>query len=117
MAGLRSIVLADVKSVQNERTGDREKRVQSARIFVCWVDVVGIATAQVGQSQGFCLSLSVEIPRYVYRSEKYLYFDGALYEVKMLSKAKAPTNLLLNVQALNDEVTKKAVEDWMHENL
>lgn len=117
MARLKSVVLADVQSVQNASTGNRGKRVQSARVYVCWVDVVGISTAQVGQSQGFYLTKSVEIPQFFYRSEKYLYFDGVLYEVKMLSRARAAANVLLNVQKANDETIKKAVEDWMHENL
>lgn len=117
MRGLKRVVLADVESVQNERTGDREKRVQTARVFACWIDLVGVATAQIGQSQGFRLSYSIEVPNYIYRHEKYVYADGELYEVKMLTKAKKPTDVLLNVQILNDEPTKKAVEDWMRENL
>lgn len=35
----------------------------------------------------------------------------------MLTKAKSPANILLNVQSLQDETIKKAVEEWMRENL
>lgn len=115
--GISRIVLADVESVQNEKTGDRSKRVQNARVLACNVDIVGVATAQVGQSQGFSLSHSAEVPKYIYRNEKFVYFNEKLYEVKMLTKAKTPTNILLNVQVFQDESIKKAVEDWMHENL
>lgn len=109
--GISRIILADVESVQNDETGDREKRVQRAKAFACPVDLVGVTTAQIGQSQGFRLSQSIEFPKYIYHDEKFIYFNGNLYEVKMLTKAKSPANVLLNVQALQDETVKKAVED------
>ena len=115
--GISRVVLVDVESVQNEKTGDRGKRVQKARVLACNVDIVGVATAQIGQSQGFSLSHSVEVPKYIYHNEKFVYFNGSLHEVKMLTKAKTTTNILLNVQGLQDETVKKAVEDWMRENL
>ncbi len=115
--GISRIVLVDVESVQNEKTGDREKSVRQARVLACHVDIVGVVTAQVGQSQGFCLTHSVEVPKYIYRNEKFIYFNENLHEVKMLTKAKSPANILLNVQSLQDETIKKAVEEWMRENL
>lgn len=115
--GISRVVLVDVESFQNEKTGDRKKRVQNARVVACRVDIVGVATAQIGQSQGFSLSHSVEVPKYIYRNEKFIYFNASLHEVKMLTKAKTPTNILLNVQVLQDDTVKKAVEDWMRENL
>lgn len=115
--GISRVVLVDVESVQNDKTGDRGKRVQNARVLACRVDLVGVATVQVGQSQGFSLSHSIEVPKYIYRNEKFVYFNASLHEVKMLTKAKTPTNILLNVQGLQDETVKKAVEDWMRENL
>ena len=110
-------VLANVDSVQNEETGDRVKRVVSANRLVCNVDIVGVNTAQVGQIQGFTLAYSVEIMRALYQKEKFVYFDGALYEVKTFGKAKSKMNMLLNVQEAKDPETKTAVEAWLRENL
>ncbi len=109
-------ILADVASVQDEATGDRIKRVIRAKTLIGNVDLVGVNTAQLGQIQGFTLSYSVEIFRVLYKNEKFLYFDGALYEVKTFGKAKEPNKMLLNVQALKDAETQKAIEEWMNEN-
>ena len=113
----KKYILADVKSVQDTETGDRTKVVTSARVLVDTVDLVGVNTAQLGQIQGFTLSYSVEISRALYKNEKFLYFDGALYEVKTLGKARIPTKMLLNVQALKDDETQTAIEVWINENL
>ena len=110
-------VLADVESVQSEETGDRVKRVVRAQALVGLVDVVGVNTAQLGQVQGFTLAYSVQVLRALYKKEKFLYFDGALYEIKTLGKAKSPAYLLLNVQEASDPEIKRAIEEWQDENL
>lgn len=53
----------------------------------------------------------------MYTSEKYLYLDGQLYEVKTIGKARNASDMLLHVQKLNDPEIKKAVEEWQNENL
>lgn len=110
-------VLADVSAVQDKATGDRVKRVTKAKALVNVVDLVGVNTAQMGQVQGFTLSYSVEIRRVFYKNEKFLYFDGRLYEVKTITKAKNPVNMLLNVQALDDPEVSTAIKEWINENL
>lgn len=110
-------VLADVESKQDENTGDRVKRVTSAQSLVGVVDVVGVNTAQLGQVQGFTLAYSVQILRALYKKEKFLYFDGALYEIKTLGKAKSRAHMLLNVQESSDPEIKRAIEEWINENL
>ena len=110
-------VLADVESVQNEDTGDRIKRVVRAKTLVDLIDVVGVNTAQLGQVQGFTLAYSVRILRALYEQEKFVCFDGALYEVKTLGKAKSPAYLLLNVQESSDPEIERAIEEWQSESL
>ena len=111
LTGIKKYILANVESVQNAENGDRTKRVTDA------MELVGIQTAQLVQIQGFTLSFSVEIPRIMYTSEKYLYLDGQLYEVKTIGKARNASDMLLHVQKLNDPEIKKAVEEWQNENL
>jgi len=115
--GIRRIVIMDAESVQNGATGDRVKTVAHASAFAAQVDYVGVNTAQVGQVQGYRLTYSIEIPRVLYKEQKFAYFDGDLYEIKMLTKAKKSIDVLLNVQPLKDGLMKKAAEDWIRENL
>ena len=117
LTGHKRVIITDIESRTANASGDRKKYVTSAKVLVCLVDLVGVNTSQIGQLQGFTLSYSVEVPRIQYENEKYLYFDGAVYEIKTLSKAKLPTNMLLNVQKIGDKETKIAIEEWIHENL
>ena len=107
------MIIADSESVQNPINGDRKKRVTQAKVIVATVELVGINTAQLAQVQGFNLSYSVEVNRVLYGKEKFLYFDGELYEVKTMSKAKSPVDMLLNVQLSNDRSAKAAIEEWI----
>jgi hypothetical protein len=114
ITGKKLYALVNIGSEVDPLTGDRVKMVTSGKKLVDNVELVGVNTAQLGQSQGFNLAYSVEIYRAFYNNEKYLYFDNNLYEIKSLSKAKEPTKMLLNVQKLQDADIKKAVEDWIN---
>lgn len=113
ITGKKICALANIGSVLDPATGDRIKKVTRGLKLVNNVELVGIHTAQLGQQQGFNLTFSVKIYRVFYSSEKYLYFDGNLYEIKSLSKAEAPTKMLLNVQRLDDADTKQVIEEWL----
>ena len=115
ITGNKLYVLANIESVQDPDTGDRTKEVTSAKKLINNAELVGINTAQLGQQQGFNLAFSVKIYRVFYTNEKYLYFDGNLYEIKSLSKADIPTKMLLNVQRLDDADVKAAIERWLNE--
>lgn len=115
ITGKKSIILANIDSTLDPETGDRLKVVKGAKKLVGTVELVGIHTAQLGQSQGFNLSYSVEVRRVQYNNEKYLYFDSCLYEIKSLSKAKSETQMLLNVQRLEDAGIKAAIERWLND--
>lgn len=115
ITGKKMVVLADIKSVLDPNTGDRVKAVEHAKKLVSTVELVGVQTAQLGQSQGFNLAYSVIVNRVHYSNEKYLYFDNTLYEIKSISKAKNPTEMLLNVQRITDGEIKSAVERWINE--
>lgn len=114
ITGKKFFILANVESIVDPDTGDRIKAVASGKKLANDVELVGIQTAQLGQVQGFNLAFSVTVKRIQYENEKYLYFDGDLYEVKSLSKAKEPTQMLLNVQRLDDANIKSAVERWLN---
>lgn len=117
LTGIKRVILADVASVQDKATGDRTKVVSRAKVISKIVELVGVQTAQVGQIQGFNLSFSITVPRIMYDSEKYIYFDDELYDVKTMGKAKLPTEMLLNAQKSGDVEAKKAVEEWINGNL
>nr|DAH53910.1 MAG TPA: hypothetical protein [Caudoviricetes sp.] len=117
ITGKKFFIIADVESVADAMNGDRTKRVKSAKKIIDTVEIVGVQTAQLGQVQGFNLAYSVEIFRVSYAGEKYLYFDGNLYEIKSMGKARFSNKMLLNVQKLDDAEIKAAVEEWMNEHL
>ena len=112
LTGVKRVIIADTESVQNPVTGDRKKRVTRAKAIAATVELVGIHTAQLAQVQGFNLSYSVEVNRVLYGHEKFMYFDGELYEIKTMGKAKSPVDMLLNVQVSNDASAKAAIEEW-----
>ena len=99
----------------DESNGDRVLKVSDCKGLVCFVDLVGIQTQQLGQSQGHKFSYSVEIPRLYYDSEKYCYFNNELYEVQGLGKAKSPSNMLLNVVKSNEQDVFDAIVKWVEE--
>ncbi len=113
LTGIKRVIIADTESVQNPANGDRKKQVTRAKVIAATVELVGIHTAQLAQVQGFNLSYSVEVNRVLYGHEKFMYFDGELYEIKTMSKAKSPVYMLLNVQVSNDQSAKSAIEEWI----
>lgn len=113
LTGKKFTVLANVETVQDNSNGDRVKAVTSARKLASTVELVGIQTAQVGQSQGFNLAYSIEVSRAHYKKEKFLYFDKQLYEIKTTSKAKLKTKMLLNVEQSNDIEALTAIESYL----
>lgn len=113
--GIQNVAIVDVKSVTNIENGDRTKEVTNGKILVLKVDLVGIQTLQLGQTQGFNLSYSIEIPRYLYNNEKYCFMDNQLYEVRSMSKAKSEANMLLNVSTLEDATVSAAILSWIKE--
>lgn len=115
MTGRRLYALVNIDSnTQDDATGDRVKAVVSGKKIVDKVEFVGVNTAQLGQAQGFNFAYSVEIYRIVYKNEKYIYFDGEVYEVKGVGKAKDEAKMLLNVQRLTDAEIKGAIERWIN---
>lgn len=113
ITGKKAVAIVDIDTVKNVETGDRESVVSGGIYGTYTVDLVGVSTAMLGQSQGFNLSYSVILPRINYNGEKYVYFDGNLCEVKTLSKAKKVNEMTLNVQELTDRDKKTAIEEWI----
>lgn len=114
VSGIKYVVIADIESVVDKETGDRYKGVSNGKQLALNVELVGVQTAQLGQAQGVNLSYSVEIPRIQYNNEKYCYFDNQLYEVSSITKAKLPTNMLLNVAKLDDVDIENAIREWLN---
>lgn len=118
LTGPKSVILADIAAgAQDTTTGDRKKQVVRARALAANVELVGVNTAQLGQVQGFKLKYSITVGRVQYSGEKYLYFDGSLYAVATLSKAKSAAEMLLNVEEVNDGAARAAIEEWSNANL
>jgi len=117
ITGNKLYILADIGNVLDTETGDRVKTVVNGKILINNVELVGINTAQYGQSLGFNLSYSISINRINYDNERYLLLEDNLFEVKNISKAKLATKMLLNVEAVDDEEIKTAIEDWKNANI
>lgn len=112
LTGKKLVVLADIDSAVDSATLDKTKVVTNGRKLMCNVDLVGINTAQVGQSQGYNLAYSVEIYRQFYSKELYAFFDDTLFKIKSLSKAKLAVNMLLNVEPFDDDEIATAIKEW-----
>lgn len=112
--GINNVALIDLESSTN-LNGDRIRTVKSGKILALKVDIVGIQTMQLGQSQGIIYSYSVEISKKLYKNEKYCWFAGHLYEIKGFGKAKSEVNMLLNVSKVEDSDLVVAVEKWLEE--
>lgn len=113
LTGKKAVAIVDIDTVKDPDTGDRKSVVSRGIYGTYTVELVGVNTAMLGQSQGFTLSYSVILPRINYNREKYVYFDDKLYEVKTLSKAKKVNEMTLNVQELTDSDKKTAIEEWI----
>lgn len=114
VSGKKLVVIADIESILDKETGDRYKGVTNGKKLALNVELVGVQTAQLGQAQGVNLSYSVEIQRIQYNNEKYCYFDEQLYEISSITKAKLPTNMLLNVEKLDDADIESAIKKWLN---
>ena len=112
--GKKEVAIVDVESVLDIETGDRTKKVTKGTRVVVNVDIAGVYTMQLGQAQGFNLTYSINIPKRYYNKEKYAFFDDQLYTIATITKAKSPTNMLLNVAELEDEETESAIRKWLN---
>lgn len=116
VSGPTRVIIADVGTEADYRF-NRSKDIRSAKCLVLNIDFVGIQTQQLGQTQGYKLSYSIEIPRIHYNAEVYCYFDNEVYEVVSISKAKKSTNMLLNVAKKKDDELAELFKKWIKENL
>lgn len=116
LTGKKAVAIVDIDTVKDTETGDRKDTVTRGVYGTYTVELVGVNTAMLGQSQGFNLSYSVILPRINYDNEKYVYFDGNVYEVKTLSKAKKANEMTLNVQEITDVNKKAVIEEWITNN-
>lgn len=113
LTGKKAVAIVDIDTVKDPDTGDRKSVVSRGIYGTYTVELVGVNTAMLGQSQGFNLSYSVILPRINYNNEKYVYFDGELYEVKTLSKAANVNDMTLNVQKLTDADKAAIIKEWI----
>lgn len=116
ISGEKLVYIFDIdEDSVNADNGDRTLKVANCQGIVGFVDLVGIQTQQLGQSQGHKFNFSVQVPRIYYEFEKYCYFEDQLYEVQGLGKAKTPTDLLLNVSKSNEHNVLEAIIKWLEE--
>lgn len=113
LTGKKAVAVVDIDTVKDTETGDRKDTVTRGIYGTYTVELVGVNTAMLGQSQGFNLSYSVILPRINYNNEKYVYFDDELYEVKTLSKAANANDMTLNVQKLTDADKATVIKEWI----
>lgn len=113
LTGKKAVAIVDIDTVKDTETGDRKDTVTRGIYGTYTVELVGVNTAMLGQSQGFNLSYSVIMPRINYNGEKFVYFGDELYEVKTLSKAANANDMTLNVQKLTDADKAAVIKEWI----
>lgn len=113
LTGKKAVAIIDIDTVKDTETGDRKDTVTRGIYGTYTVELVGVNTAMLGQSQGFNLSYSVILPRINYNGEKFVYFDDELYEVKTLSKAANANDMTLNVQKITDTDKATVIKEWI----
>lgn len=113
LTGKKLVAIVDIDTVKDIETGDRRDTVVRGILGVYTVELVGVNTAMLGQTQGFNFSYSVIIDRIVYDGEKYLFFDGKVYEIKSFNKAQKKNQMLLNVQVIDDDDKAAVIKEWI----
>lgn len=110
ISGVYCIYLLDIDTEADE-SYDRVKKISNIKKYAANVDLVGIQTQQLGQSEGFRLSYSIRIRRAYYDDEKYVYLNGNVYEIKSMSKSTSTVYMLLNVVKIEDAEIVKLVKE------
>ena len=109
----RLIMLCDIDSRIDEATGDRQKVVVHARKVIGRKNLAGVQTQQLGQLQNMSFQYTIEIDKMYYQSQKYLWLENGLYEVKTLTPAKLPKDCKLNIVKLEDADVENAIREYL----
>ena len=88
LTGNKIYILANIESVQNLETGDREKKVSCAKILVNKVELVGVNTAQLGQIQGLTFHTASRFPESCTIKKNFCFATGNCTRLKPLEKRK-----------------------------
>ena len=84
----RLILLCDIDSIVDEKTGDRKRVVVHAHKVIGKKNLAGVQAQQLGQLQNMLFQYAIEIDKMYYQGQKYLWLENGLYEVKTLTPAK-----------------------------
>lgn len=79
---VRYLVVCNLITETDPKTGDKMKSVIDGKIYICNKDLVGVQVQQLAQSQNMIFNNSLEIDRMFYNEQKYCYCDNNLYEIK-----------------------------------
>ena len=109
----RLILLCDIDSVVDEKTGDRKRVVVHANKVIGKKNLAGVQTQQLGQLQNMTFQYTIEIDRMYYQGQKYLWLENGLYEVKTLTPAKEPKDCKLLVVKLDDADVENAIKEYL----
>ena len=109
----RLILLCDIDSVVDEKTGDRKRVVVHALKVIGRKNFAGVQTQQLGQLQNMTFQYAIEIDKMYYQGQKYLWLENGLYEVKTLTPAKEPKDCKLLVVRLEDEDVENAIKEYL----
>ena len=109
----RLIMLCDIDTTIDEETGDRKKVIIHAHKIIGKINLVGVQTQQLGQLQNMTFSYAIEIDKMHYQSQKYLWFENSLFEVKTLTPAKLPKDCKLLVIKLEDADVENAIKEYL----
>ena len=109
----RLVMLCDIDTSIDEETGDRKRVVVHAHKVIGKKNLAGVQTQQLGQLQNMTFQYTIEIDKVYYQSQKYLWLENGLYEVKTLTPAKLPKDCKLNIVKLEDKDVENAIREYL----
>lgn len=111
MIGNTRLKLLNVESVQNEETGEREKRVIELTNIIGEKNQVGMQTYWSATANDVKLTCVFIIRKKMYKNQKYVFAENELYEINNTAKASDLNNIQLNVVVVKDEELKEVVKN------
>lgn len=105
------ITLANVRTAQDESSGQRTKIVESVITLSGEKSTVGVNTFWNATANDIRLDFSVLIRSKAYANQKYVYMSGEVYEVYNTAKGASPVNIQLNLKRIVDESLKELIEN------
>ena len=104
-----SIILIDVKSIQNDVDGERVKEIVSLKKIIGEKNDVGMNTFFNATANNIQLEMSIRVRSRAYKKQKYVFIDNELYEVFNTGKGTSLNEKVLNIRRSKDVKLKESI--------